>query len=308
MKLFAPSYYNKFKCIAEKCKHSCCVGWEIHLDSETFDKYDTLPMSARSDILRHTVKTEHGAKIVLGEDKRCPFLSDCGLCGIISEYGDEYTSEICREHPRFYNIVGNRAEVGLGASCEEAARIILSSFDPFTLENIGEISVPIEDCSDFDAIFEREKIYGILKEEGLGFYGKIDRIKEEYRLSDALFSDYREAGFARELELLSESHREIFIIKGWGGGDGFSNYLLRYFVYLLYRHLALSESYTNMRARLAFCILLTMMLENFIKCKENVAFEDICDAARIISEEIEYSEANTETLIFNLEVALLGIE
>ncbi len=307
MKLFAPSYYNKFKCIAEKCKHSCCVGWEIYLDSETLGSYDTLPAHARSDILRHTVKTEHGAKIILGEDKRCPFLSDCGLCGIISEYGDEYTSEICREHPRFYNIVGKRAEVGLGASCEEAARIILSIDDPFTLENIGEISVHSEDCGDFDAISEREKIYEILKEEGLGFYEKIDRIKEKYRLSDTLFSDYREAGFARELELLSESHREFFIIKDWGGGDGFSNYLLRYFAYLLYRHLAISESYTNMRARLAFCTLLTMMLENFIKCKGKVTFDDICDAARIISEEIEYSEENTEALVFDLEVALLDI-
>ncbi len=32
MKLFAPRYYKKFKCSADKCDHSCCVGREIDVD------------------------------------------------------------------------------------------------------------------------------------------------------------------------------------------------------------------------------------------------------------------------------------
>ena len=39
MKLYAPAYYKNFKCIADKCEHSCCVGWEIDIDKETLDKY-----------------------------------------------------------------------------------------------------------------------------------------------------------------------------------------------------------------------------------------------------------------------------
>ena len=35
MKLIAPDYYNKFSCIADKCRHSCCVGWEIDIDENT---------------------------------------------------------------------------------------------------------------------------------------------------------------------------------------------------------------------------------------------------------------------------------
>ena len=34
MKLFAPEYYKQFKCIADKCTHSCCIGWEIDIDEE----------------------------------------------------------------------------------------------------------------------------------------------------------------------------------------------------------------------------------------------------------------------------------
>ena len=29
MTVTVPSYYKDFKCIADKCRHSCCIGWEI---------------------------------------------------------------------------------------------------------------------------------------------------------------------------------------------------------------------------------------------------------------------------------------
>ena len=39
MKLFAPDYYKYFSCIADKCGHSCCVGWEIDIDADTLEYY-----------------------------------------------------------------------------------------------------------------------------------------------------------------------------------------------------------------------------------------------------------------------------
>jgi lysine-N-methylase len=35
MKLRAPKYYLDFACIADRCKHSCCIGWEIDVDADT---------------------------------------------------------------------------------------------------------------------------------------------------------------------------------------------------------------------------------------------------------------------------------
>ena len=42
MKIIAPNYYSQFKCIADKCNHSCCIGWEIDIDNETLEKYNKI--------------------------------------------------------------------------------------------------------------------------------------------------------------------------------------------------------------------------------------------------------------------------
>ena len=35
MVTITPNYYMNFKCIADKCRHTCCAGWEIEIDDET---------------------------------------------------------------------------------------------------------------------------------------------------------------------------------------------------------------------------------------------------------------------------------
>jgi lysine-N-methylase len=34
MKLIAPDTYPEFCCIADRCRHSCCIGWEIDVDPD----------------------------------------------------------------------------------------------------------------------------------------------------------------------------------------------------------------------------------------------------------------------------------
>lgn len=31
--------YDKFKCTADKCKFTCCTGWDINVDTETYNKW-----------------------------------------------------------------------------------------------------------------------------------------------------------------------------------------------------------------------------------------------------------------------------
>ena len=31
--------YDKFKCTADKCKFTCCEGWDINIDQNTFSKW-----------------------------------------------------------------------------------------------------------------------------------------------------------------------------------------------------------------------------------------------------------------------------
>lgn len=39
MILLYPSYYDDFRCIADRCEDTCCAGWEIDIDDDTYDKY-----------------------------------------------------------------------------------------------------------------------------------------------------------------------------------------------------------------------------------------------------------------------------
>lgn len=122
MKIRVPEYFIEFKCIADKCRDSCCIGWEIDVDDAARQKYEALGSELGREICE---KTSHGC-FPLRENGRCAFLDQKGLCRIISALGDEYLCDICREHPRYYNVSGGVTEGGLGLGCEEAARIILA--------------------------------------------------------------------------------------------------------------------------------------------------------------------------------------
>ena len=157
MKLYAPKYYKQFNCIADKCKHSCCIGWEIDIDSETLGKYNSLSAEASESIL-NSIDFCNSPHFKLLDNKRCQNLDENGLCTIIKSMGEDYLCDICREHPRFYNFTNRGKEVGIGMSCEEACRIILSSDDYDEMIEIAEVPGD-EDISDFDAITRINIIY-----------------------------------------------------------------------------------------------------------------------------------------------------
>lgn len=289
MMLFFPSYYYGFRCIADKCRHSCCVGWEISVDEGTMEKYLALD---REDILSHIAD----GVITLCDNGRCPFLLDSGLCRLISELGDSHTSLICQRHPRFYHRVGDRLECGIGLSCEEACRIVLSSdgYSEFvTVDLDGEVA----EETDFDTLSHREYIYSVLKSESL-FSEKFLMIKKKYEISN-IHSKEEWEEILDSLEYLDEGHRGMFKVgSSYNVGE---EYLERFLAYLIFRHVSVADSYDNLRARLGFCLLLTDILAGFLSDGEH-SFAEICDYARIISEEIEYSEDNTDSLIFEFEI------
>ena len=39
MKRVVPDYYKHFQCIASRCRHSCCVGWEVDTSPEALARY-----------------------------------------------------------------------------------------------------------------------------------------------------------------------------------------------------------------------------------------------------------------------------
>ncbi len=128
-----PHYIKDFTCIGAACEDSCCVGWYIAIDEETYKKYKKVKDKAikgrlEKEIVRKRTHptVEHAAKIKL-KNGRCAFLSDEGLCDIYSILGKAYLSHTCTLYPRTINRINDTLEYSLICSCPEAARLILLS-------------------------------------------------------------------------------------------------------------------------------------------------------------------------------------
>ena len=67
-----PNYYKKFKCINKKCRHNCCIGWEIDIDDETAEFYKEVP-GPFGDRLRKSIDYTDAYCFKL-KDGQCPFL------------------------------------------------------------------------------------------------------------------------------------------------------------------------------------------------------------------------------------------
>ena len=82
MKLYAPKYYKRFRCISDKCEHSCCVGWEIDIYKGSMEKYKKLKNSY-GPVIMDSISVEGTPHFKLDSCDRCPHLDERGLCKII---------------------------------------------------------------------------------------------------------------------------------------------------------------------------------------------------------------------------------
>ena len=120
-----PKFYKNFLCKADKCKHSCCKGWEIDIDEETAGKYLAMTGELGAEIRQNIGKNEDSYFFKLTEDERCPFLQKNGLCKIILNIGEENICEICTMHPRFFTMLDDVELCGVGLSCEKTCELLL---------------------------------------------------------------------------------------------------------------------------------------------------------------------------------------
>ena len=293
MKLYAPSYYKNFKCIAEKCEHSCCIGWEIDIDDKTLEKYESLECDYR-EVIRQSISTEGAPHFMLGECDRCPHLDEHGLCKIIMNAGEEYLCDICREHPRFYNYT-SVAEVGLGMSCREAARVILSSPDYAESEYIGDVDAET-DSIEFDGRAERGKVFAILQDTECDYKARLEKICREYSVEVGEDAKWLEK--LCRLEYLYDEHKKLFMnYSSEHRPDGKEEYLERFFAYLVYRHCTEAFDEDDFCARLAFCLFCERLFASLICSDRAETLDEIVVLASFISEEIEYSDDNTLSLM-----------
>ncbi len=291
MKLYAPAYYKDFSCIADKCQHSCCIGWEIDVDADTRALYDALD-GDYADAIRASIDDADTPHFSLAAHERCPHLDDQGLCRIIKAYGHDALCEICREHPRFYHETPHGTEAGLGLSCEQACRIVLFSDDFDHMIEIGETEgEPYTDA--FDATVLRARVFEMLKDASLSYDDRLARISDAFGVRADVKNDNQWCELLCTLEYLHGEHTGLFMLYG-ADADVMAwqqPILARALAYFVFRHCSDAASEADFAASLGLALFLERLLASLI-----ASGHDALDAARIISEEIEYSEDNTDTI------------
>ncbi len=307
MKTYAPNYYKAFHCIADRCRHSCCVGWDIYIDDDTVELYRDAKDSFGKNIVNNLCQTDDGYCFKMDKNRRCPFLNQRGLCDIITAKGEGYLCEICREHPRFYNSFSDRWEMGIGLSCEEAARIILSQKEVTELEIISEDDLEELELWEDEAyvLQKRNEIINILQNRDLTIEGRVQLILDNRGI---VFPDYSPRAWADifdGLERLDEAWGDVLLMLKEHDSNSplpeLETAFEKLLVYFIYRHVSIPCDEQELNARIVFSLLGYKIIKLLCIGEKAVngscSFEKLCDFVRMYSSEIEYSDENTGFLI-----------
>ncbi|WBW96201.1 flagellin lysine-N-methylase [Oceanirhabdus sp. W0125-5] len=133
MKIRVPDYFKDFVCIASQCEDTCCAGWEVVIDDESYKKYQKVE-GKFGEILRSEIVEDDEEYIFKLKGNNCPFLNESKLCDIYKEIGEDGLCYTCKQYPRYTEEFGNLREMGLSLSCPEVARIILRDNKKMKLE------------------------------------------------------------------------------------------------------------------------------------------------------------------------------
>ena len=299
MKLYAPNYYKSFHCIADKCRHSCCIGWEIDVDEDSLAYYRTVEGDFGKRLQSSVVIEESTAYFRLEKGERCPFLNEKRLCDMILALGEDSLCQICRDHPRFRSFFSDREEIGLGLCCEEASRLILSQEEKteiILLEDDGEAEALSKEEESLLSL--REKLFAILQTENEPLSHRIDKmlaIVDERPIAKEELPHW--ISVLRRLErmdpswdrLLDQAEKNAFS----GESEEEERPYEKLLVYFLYRHLPDANDWNDVKARVRFALLSTYLIKAIAKASQT----PLAEVARLYSSEVEYSTDNTETLL-----------
>ena len=310
MTLIMPKYAKSFKCTADGCKHSCCIGWQICIDGATLEKYKRESDRLGEEILSSIEECEDGACFKLSAG-RCQNLDESGLCKIITKLGEGYLCDICRLHPRYFSTFGSVTYGGIGLSCEEAARLILtekehtyyaananlendSDYDEVTFAIINaNMSAFIDIFAEYNVSFKKK--LSLCYDLAVGLQSEIDG--EEYEpqaTCDTEIYDY----FSGLEHLNSELMDSLSLIKceGIPSSDRTNKYLSRLAIYFLDRYARDAAYDGNFIGRIVLALLSVITIGMMLGEGER-ELPQVIEAARRYSAEVEYSEENVDGII-----------
>ena len=309
MKTIAPNYYRRFACIADRCRHSCCIGWEIGIDEETLGRYQSIGGELGQRLRQNIDVTGEGACFRLqGDEERCPFLNERGLCDLILTLGEDALCQICTDHPRFRHFDLDRTEVGLGLCCEAAAQLILLQEEPTVLQAIADDGAVEETDPDELALRHlRDELFSLMQDRSRCAEERAEALCAFAGASLNDFDWQRWIPFLLKLERLDEHWADqLLSIKDAPCGaprlPHLQKPLEQLMVYFLYRHLHGALEDGNARGRILLCALMWLIVARLWEQHP----QDIAECARLCSSELEYSEDNIDALLSEIDSAFFA--
>ncbi|OZI12719.1 hypothetical protein CEW92_04990 [Bacillaceae bacterium SAS-127] len=128
----SPEYMKQFSCIGPACEDSCCKGWRVTIDKETYKKYRKVKDEPWRERFEKSIKRNKDSAgfndfgyVQLNEEAACPMLDRGGLCSIHKDFGHDLLSYTCQVYPRNYSQYNEIIEESLTLSCPEVARLAL---------------------------------------------------------------------------------------------------------------------------------------------------------------------------------------
>lgn len=127
------TWYDDFKCTGGQCNFTCCAGWDISVDLETYDRWKQAGHAGFFDqYVQETGRRKYTMR--LDPEKRCPFLNEEGLCNIVIAYGDEQLPVTCRTFPRLTNCFDGISEYSLSFACPAMVDLLHQRDDGLDLQ------------------------------------------------------------------------------------------------------------------------------------------------------------------------------
>lgn len=301
MKYYSLSFYKDFSCIAEKCKHNCCLKWQIDIDKKTLKKYKKVKGDF-SDALKNGIDKKN--KCFKMCNNRCVFLNDNNLCDIIIHLGKDYLSQVCNDHPRYRNFLSDRIYLGVGLSCEENAKNVLSYLLPITEILISDDNKRCKKLTPFENIkLENRNNLLSLINASTSLNDTVNAVLSE--ISDLeRFINFDFKKYLLNLEFLNDEFKQKLCSVNFLDTNLDPTYQKQFnnlLIYFIDRHVLNAFDIIDIKTKTIFSFF-SVFIINTLFNMGNKNIGTLTDLAREYSEEIEYSENNLNSLFSLLEI------
>lgn len=201
MYILKPSFYDKFTCIGDKCKMTCCGGWGINIKLSP-GQYETYLACEGlvSECVRRSFKYDRERDVYsvdFDERNLCPLCNEMQLCEIVRQLGPDAIGEVCDIFPRIQQTSGIMDEFYLSLGCPWVVQLLMETKDVlyFELEENSEETEKFDDSITYQLILcdwkIRNDIFEFLKNREIDFtfrqfYAEycLDKIKEFQKAGD----------------------------------------------------------------------------------------------------------------------------